>query len=281
MEEAVFIVRSVRPGHVVLIAGLAAGLACGDSVTDPTDVEYGETTFVVLVNPVVNDDNEAQVPPPGGTQAGVGVSVDGGPSGTTGTGGVVVLSPVNPGARTLTVGGEDVTVSIADQDLREVAIARTGDSAVVMANVQYAFGGQVVEITPSMTLAEVNDALAQSNTIVFFRAGTYTGDLSFSGSNVTLFGEGVTGGTVTIDGNVTVAGSANRIRGARITGTLSVPGSDVGISFSRVVGDVEIDGSDTVLLNNAFCGTVTVSGGNLTALGNAGMAPLPAPAGGC
>jgi hypothetical protein len=262
-------------------ACLTAALACGDSATDPTDVTFGETTFVVLVNPVLNDDNAATVSPPGATQSGVGLSVDGGPSGTTGAGGVAVLAPVDPGTRTLSVDGNPVTLAIADRDLREVAIALAGDSASMMADVRYAFGGQVVEITPSMSLAEVNDALAQSNTIVFLRAGTYTGDLSFSGSNVTLFGEGATGGTVTINGNVTVDGSANRIRGARITGTLSVPGSDAGISFSRVVGDVAVDGSDAVLLNNAFCGAVTIAGSNLTALGNAGMAPVAAPPGGC
>jgi hypothetical protein len=60
-----------------------------------------------------------------------------------------------------------------------------------------------------MSLGEVNAALAQSNAIVFFRAGTYTGDLAFSGSNVTLFGEGPTGGAVTLDGNITVDGSFN------------------------------------------------------------------------
>jgi hypothetical protein len=266
---------------VALAASLAAALACsGDSPTE-LEVTLGETTFVVLVNPIVNDDNAVSVPAPGSDQSGVSVSVAGGPSGSTNVSGVVVLRPVEPGTKTLSADGSDVTVSIVEQDLREVAIARDGTAASVMAEVRYAFGGEVVEITPSMSLAEVNDALSQSNTIVFFRAGSYSGDLQFSGSNVTLFGEGPTGGTVTLDGNVTVDGSFNRIRGARITGSLSVPGSGVGVSFSRVAGDVEIDGSGAILLNNAFCGTVTVSGSGLTALGNAGMAPIPTPAGGC
>lgn len=276
-----FILKRSGPRRATATACLSAVLACGGSSTGPTEVTYGETTFLVVVNPVVNDDNAASVPAPGANQSGVTVSVAGGPSGTTNTNGVVVLRPIEPGARTVSVGGSDVSLAIADKDLREVAMALAGGSASVMANVQYAFGGQVVEVTPGMSLAEVNAALAQSNTIVFFTAGTYTGDLQFSGSNVTLFGEGLTGGTVTINGNVTVPGSNNRIRGARITGTLSVPGSDVGISFSSVAGDVQLDGSDTVLLNNAFCGTVTIAGGNLTALGNAGMAPIPAPAAGC
>ena len=277
-----FIVESLLRSRAALGACLVAALACGsDTGTEPTEVTLGETTFVVLVNPIVNDDNAASVPTPGSAQSGVSVSVAGGPSGSTNASGVVVLSQVEPGSKTLSVGGSDVTVTIADKDLRELAIALDGGSASVMANVRYAFGGQVVEITPSMSLAEVNSALSQSNTIVFFRAGTYTGDLQFSGSNVTLFGEGPTGGTVTLSGNITVDGSGNRIRGARITGDLSIPGSNVGISFSRVVGDLQLDGSNATLLNNSFCGSVTIAGSGLTALGNAGMAPIAAPAGGC
>ena len=276
------IMKSLVRGHAALSTCLVAALACGgDTGTEPTEVTFGETTFVVLVNPVVNDDNQAGVPTPGTTQSSVTVSVAGGPSGSTDANGVRVLGLVTPGAKTLSVGGNDVGVSIADGDLRELAIASDGGSAGVMANVGYALGGQVVEITPSMSLAEVNSALSQSNTIVFFRAGTYIGDLQFSGSNVTLFGEGPTGGSVTLNGNVTVDGSGNRIRGARITGDLSIPGSNAGISFSRVVGALQVDGSNTTLLNNSICGSVGIAGSNFTALGNTGMAPIPAPAGGC
>lgn len=277
-----FMVENLLRHRTALSACLVAVLACGgDTGTEPTEVTLGETTFVVLVNPIVNDDNAAVVPTPGSKQSSVNVSVAGGPSGSTNASGVVVLSPVQPGTKTLSLDGSDVTASLADKELRELAIALDGGSASVMANVQYAFGGQVVEITPSMSLAEVNSALSRSNTIVFFRAGTYTGDLQFSGSNVTLFGEGPTGGTVTLTGNIIVDGSGNRIRGARITGDLSVPGSNVGISFSRVVGDLQLDGSNATLLSNSFCGTVMIAGSDLTALGNAGMAPIAAPAGGC
>ena len=281
-EAGMFIVGSRLGARATLSTCLVVALACSDDTgTEPTDVTLGETTFVVLVNPIVNDDNATTVPPPGGTQSGVNVSVAGGPSGSTGASGVVVLAPVEPGAKTLSVDGSDVSVSIAAEDLREVAIALDGGSASVMANVRYAFGGQVIEITPSMSLTEVNNALSQSNTIVLFRAGSYTGDLQFSGSNVTLFGEGTTGGTVTLNGNVTVDGSGNRIRGTRITGNLSLPGSNAGISFSSVVGDLQLDGSGSTLLNNSFCGSVAISGSSLTALGNGGMAPIAAPIGGC
>lgn len=269
----------------VLTLALATG-ACGDdAVTNPTDVQLGETTYAFLLNPEVNDVNEATVPTPGVEQSDVSVSIQDGASGTTGIDGVAVFASVAAGTRTVSFddGGNQGTLSlsIADGDLREIAVALDASGAAVMANVLYAFGGEVVEITADQTVAEVNDALSGSNRIVLVRGGTYTGNIDFSGSDVTLFGEEAEGGSVTLNGNVTVSGSNNRLRGARVTGDLIVPGSDAGISFSSVVGSLTLDGSDAVLLNNAFCGLVDISGSGLTALGNAGLAPLPAPPGGC
>jgi hypothetical protein len=255
--------------------------ACGDS-TDPAEVPYGETTFVVLLNPAVNDANEADVAAPGAARVGVGVAVEGGPATTTSADGVGVLSPVASGSRVLAFDGPDdgeLALSIVAGDLREVAVALDPSGAEVMADIRYEFGATVVEISPSMTLAAVNAALAASNSVVFFAAGTYTGDIEFSGSNVTLFGEGTTGGRVIIDGHVTVSGSQNRIRGARITGDLSVPASNFGMSFTRVDGTTDISGSSSVMLANTFCAPVTVSGSGARLLGNAGLAPIAAPAG--
>lgn len=271
-----------RAGALVVLGFLACG---GDTTTEPTQVTFGQTTLVILVNPPLNEANQGSVPTSGTARSGVSVSVQGGPSGTTDANGVIVLAPIAPGTKTVSLSGSGasgtVSVAINDKDLREVAVALSSSGAAIMANVLYAFGGQVVEVTPSMSVTEVNNALSQSNTIVFFKAGTYTGNLAFSGSNVTLFGEGPQGGQVTLNGSVEVGGSANRIRGARMTSGLTVPGSNFGFSFSRVAGAFDLAGSNGVLLNNAFCGTITISGSGTRALGNAGMAPLAAPSGGC
>ncbi len=273
-----------RLGSWILIGGF--GTACGgDSPTEPIELPYGETSLVVVMNPVVNDVNAAAIPAPGAAQSGVSVSLAGGPSGTTDASGVAALSPVPAGQRTLSAsaGGTSGTLNldIIDRDLREIAVSLTSGGAGLMADVRYAFGGQVVEVTPAMSVAAVNAELARSNIVVFFRAGTYSGNLVIAGSDATLFGEGTQGGAVTLDGNVTVSGSRSRIRGARITGSLTVPGSDFGMSFSRVAGAVQIAGSNAKLLRNAFCSTVNIPGSGATALGNAGLAPLPQPAGGC
>lgn len=265
---------------------MVAVAACGgDDATSPTQVTFGETTFVIIVNPPINQVNQASVPSPGTARLNVTASVQGGPSGVTDQDGVVVLRPITGGTRSLSFSGGgasgQLSVSIAEKDLREVAVASGSSGSSEMANVQYAFGGQVVEVRPSMTIQQVNAELAKSNLIVFFRSGTYTGDLTFAGSNVTLFGEGPKGGTVTLSGKVTVSGSRNRMRGVRVTGTMTVPGSDFGISFSRVAGAFQMAGSNGALLNNAFCSSVTISGSGVRALGNTGLAPLPAPSGGC
>lgn len=275
------------PSTAVAAALSVVLVACGDDgITEPASVQLGETTFVFVVNPTVNEVTQATLPPPGPNQSGVNVSLQGGPSATTGTHGVVVFAAVDSGSHTATFDDGDgnagqLLLSLDARDLREVAVALTDSGAAEMANIPYEFGGEVVEITPDMSVSDVNEALAGSNRIVFVRGGTYSGDIDFSGSNVTLFGEGPEGGNVTLDGDVTVSGSGNRLRGARITGHLKIPGSDAGISFSSVQDSLFIDGSDAVLINNAFCGTVTIEGSGIVALGNAGMPPLPEPAAGC
>ena len=59
-----------------------------------------------------------------------------------------------------------------------------------------------------MNNAEVNAVLAVSDRVVFFNGGNYVGDLTFGGSRVTLFGEGVLGGKVSLEGNMTAVCSA-------------------------------------------------------------------------
>lgn len=275
-----------RAGLVGLAVGSWLAAGCGDDAgTDPVDVPFGETTFVVVVNPTINDANQRPVPAPGSTREGVDVAVQSGPSATTDAAGVAVLPDLDAGTRLVSFDGPDgsgeLALQIAERDLREVAVALTAGGPSVMANVAYPFSDRVIEVTPSMSVAEVNAALAESDVIVFFRSGTYTGDLDFSGSRATLFGEGPEGGNVTLDGDVTMSGSSSRIRGARITGDLSVPGSDAGVSFSSVAGSLTVDGSGATLLENAFCGPATLTGSGLLAVGNAGLAPIPAPAGGC
>lgn len=261
--------------------------ACGDDGSDgtpdannPTDVPFGTTAIVVVVNPTINDANaETELPTPGDIVAGITLTTDDGVSATTGADGIAVLAPLTAGTRTITVSGAvsggTFTVMVADQTLREVALATDSGRAEVMVNVDYK-ADQVFEVDPTMTNSEVNDVLAVSDRVVFFKGGSYVGDLTFGGSRVTMFGEGVLGGEVVLEGNITVSGSDSRIRGARITGSLTIPASKAGLSFSRVDGPTTSDGSDGMLLANALCGSETITGSGTVVLGNRGAAPITA-----
>lgn len=269
------------PLCLVLALSLLA-TACGDGGS-PTDVVLGETTLIVIVNPRVNTLNSASVATPGSRRRGVTVSLEGGPTAVSDANGVAVLTRLEPGQRTLRFSGSSapLVLNIADKDLRELAVSVTDSAASVVADVRYPFGGEVVEVRPSMSIAEVNQALNGSNRIVLFRGGTYTGDIQFNGSNVTLFGEGTSGGRVTLSGNVILNGSNGRIRGTRVTGRLSFNGSGNGLTFSQVLGELVSDGSDNTFLHNRLCSGVTLSGGNLRVLENVGAAPLGPPDSGC
>jgi len=258
-------------------------VACGSSsssttdANDPTNVAFGTTAIVVVVNPVVNTANmHTGVPPAGTVQSGVTLTTDDGVTATTGASGIAVLAPVMAGTRTITATGEGVTgsvsVMVAAGALHEVAIAASAAGTQRMLDVDYKTD-QAVHLDPTMSNAQVNDALKVSDRVVFMAGGTYTGDIDFSGSRVTLFGEGVLGGRVTIDGNVTVSGSDSRIRGTEITGTFTVPASGVGLTFSHVQGATTSQASDGMYLANALCGTTMITGSGTYVLGNAGLAP--------
>jgi len=249
----------------------------GTQEVDPTDVAFGDTALVVVVNPSINDANKKTVPAPGPTRPNLVIRSDDGIADTTGADGIAVLAPLTAGARTFTVKGDGIdatfNVMLTANALREIALSVDGSTAQIMVNIDYKTD-TVVELTPDMPNSAVNDALKVSDRVVFFKGGMYTGDLDFSGSRVTMFGEGVLGGAVTLQGNVMVSGSDSRIRGAHITGNVTMPASGLGLSFSRVDGTVSSTGSDATLLANALCGAETVSGSGSIVLGNAGAPPI-------
>jgi hypothetical protein len=262
-------------------------IACGSDgdkpqpdANNPTDIAFGTTAIVVVVNPTINDANvKPGLPAPGAIVSGVTLTTDDGVRATTGADGIAVLAPVTPGTRTVTVSGAvtggSFNVLVADMTLREVALATDTGRAELMVNVDYK-ADQAFEVDATMSNAEVNDILAVSDRVVFFKGGSYAGDLTFGGSRVTLFGEGVLGGKVSLDGNVTVTGSDSRIRGAHVTGALAMPASKVGLSFSRVDGEVTSEGSDGMLLANALCGSETITGSGTVVIGNRGASPIAA-----
>jgi hypothetical protein len=272
--------------RILALAGAAAIFcaACGsdsngtpDAGNDPTEVRFGDTVLVVVLNPTVNDANSATVPTPGTARAGVTLTTDDDVTTTTDATGIAVLGPLTPGTRMVTLSGSGLSgsfsVTMADGELHEIALAADGAQAEIMVEIDYK-SDEITELSPTMSNSAVNDALKISDTVVFFQGGTYEGDLDFSGSRVTLFGAGVLGGEVVLNGNVTVSGSDSRIRGTQITGNLTIPASGVGLSFSQVDGATQSEGSDATFLANALCGGVDLTGSGTIVLGNAGASPL-------
>lgn len=262
--------------------------ACGDSSSSPPDaspdannpleVPFGTTAIVVVVNPAINDANTANgIATPGPIRQGIVLTTDDMVTATTDANGIAVLAPLTAGTRTIAVSGPfdggTFSVSVAATTLREVALATDAGRAQIMVDVDYK-SDQAVEVDPAMSTAEVNDILAVSDRVVFFKGGTYTGDLDFSGSRVTLFGEGVLGGKVILQGNLVVSGSDSRIRGTHVMGTFSSQASKIGLDFSRVDGTATSTGSDSMFLASSFCGDETITGSGVTVIGNLGAAPL-------
>jgi len=260
---------------VMLLVACGGDDGGGGMGIDPTQVMFGDTALVVVVNPVINEANKRTVAAPGTVKDKITLESDDGIIDVTGPDGIAVLAPLTAGTRTITVSGGGLTgsfvVTMADKELREVALS-AASGVEIMVNLDYKTNA-AFEVSPTMTASEVNTALQVSDRVVFFKGGTYTGDLDFSGSRVTLFGEGVLGGAVNIAGNVTISGSDSRIRGTHITGNLTIPASGTGLSFSRVDGAVSAQGSDTILLANALCGAETITGSGTLVVGNAGTAP--------
>lgn len=110
--------------------------------------------------------------------------------------------------------------------------------------------------------------------LVFFRTGSYVGDLTITGENVIFFGEGFAEREVVIDGSILVSGGNVRIRGFTSTGNVVVNGNTFGMAYSVVRGSTGIRGNAVAFLRNSFCGTVRVPSSNASLLDNRGMAPL-------
>jgi hypothetical protein len=249
-------------------------------ILGPDAVPLGQTAFVVLVNPTVNLSNKAMVPPIGAFRSGVAVGVVGGPAETTDRYGIAALTPVTAGSKTVTLPSGQFAATIADKDVRDLFIAWPGSTAALMTEVTYPFGGTLVD-AGSLNNQQINAELAKDSLVVYLPRGNYAGNLNFAGNGVSVYAEGAAGGLVTLNGNVNVTGSNNRLRGVRVLGNVAITGNGFSMTYGRVDGTTQALGADIRLLRNALCGTVTVTGANLMLLDNAGPAPIPKESAGC
>jgi hypothetical protein len=260
----------------------AIQLGCGGGPAANPDQPFGETAIVVVLNPRVNDGNTASPPASvGAARSGVVVDAEPGGQTTTDATGLGVITGLTTGnIRLLLPGGSSVPINIAASgDVYDIAVGYNGTVAPVFPNfpIRYEVGGQIVRFDTTASPMDVRAALSTRDNIVFFRNGTYSGDVTIEGDNVIFFGEGFTERRVIINGSLVVRGTGVRIRGFTITGDVTVNGNNFGMSFSVVRGRTDIRGNGVAFLRNAFCGSVSVPSSNAALLDNKGMAPLPPP----
>lgn len=264
-----------------IIAVLLAG--CGNRAGSRNpDQPFGSTALITVVNPQVNDGNTTAIPESAAiVREGVGVDVDPGGAATTDATGMAVIDDVAAGEiDVLFDGGASLPLTILDNgDVYDLAVGYDGSEVTGYPNfpIRYGVGGDIVVFDSHANPDAVADALSTNGNIVFFRNGTFLGDLLITGDDVIFFGEGFTERQVLIDGSVTVRGTGVRIRGFTVTGSVTVLGNDFGMAFTVVQGETQILGNAVAFLRNALCGSVTVPSSNATLLDNEGMAPLPDP----
>lgn len=259
---------------------LILGAGCGSDGADP-DKPFGDTAIVV-VNPAENEGNTAEPPAFVGTDvADVGVDANPGGAASTDTMGLAVLGDLSVGSTDLVIGGGPASVSldiIADGDVYDAAVAYDGDGNQAAFYpgfpIRYGVGGDIVVIGSDEDPAQ---ALSTDNTIVFFENGVHVGDLTITGEDVILFGEGIEEPSVVVDGNVEVRGGQVRIRGVTITGDLTVFGNNFGMAFSVVQGDTQLNGQAISFLRNVFCLGANVPSSNAALYANQGLPPFAAP----
>lgn len=273
-------------GLMTLVLSLNV-VGCGDGLDFPVPPfrPFGDSAVVTIVNPVVNTAHNVGGPVPGDARSGILVDANPGGAATTDATGLARVEPLVVGTSALIIGTAmplSLTVPAAG-DVYDLAVAYDGATATASPNfpIRYGVGGQIVVLDSRSSPAAVSEALSTDGNIVFFRNGTFVGNLNISGSDVILFGEDLTGRSAIINGSVTVNGTRVRIRGFTITGDVSVPGNDFGMAFTTVRGATHLNGNGIALLRNVLCGGATGGSGNLSLLDNAGLAPVPLPAGVC
>jgi hypothetical protein len=259
-----------------MLAALVVALGCGG---DGDDLPFGDTAVVAVVNPIENDGNTAGLPAVFGDEiAELEVDVDPGGSGSTDSTGLAVIDDVDAGDLEIQVEEAPPLAlgPVVGGDVLDVAVGFDGGDEALYPGfpIRYQVGGDIVVIGID---DDATDVLTQDGLIVFFEDGVHVGDLLIQGEDVILFGEGLRGDQVVVDGSIVVRGGNVRIRGITITGNLTVEGNNFGMAFSVVEGSTQLNGQAISFLRNVFCLGASVPSSNAALYDNAGLAPIPAP----
>jgi hypothetical protein len=249
------------------------------------DVPFGATGHSFVLNPVVNDvTSPNSIPRQQGSERGcVAVSSADGFAVRTDERGVAIGAH-EAGERAFTFDGETLdfstfpTAYAAGTFSDWVIAASAGDSFLYVGLDLHLFSA--VRVTPDMTTAEIEAALAMNERTVVFDPGEYVGDLHVAGGAVRLVGAELARAAVTIRGSVTMTERNGAIRGLHVTGSVSLP-PDTIVMYSRIDGALSFAVSENgpfssaIVVASDVCGGASFANNSVTAVGNRGLAPMP------
>jgi len=251
------------------------GWDAGSSSGASSDLIYGDTAIVVSVNPITNHKSALTIGSPEDERQGILLELDTGETVTTDERGIAMFVGVEPGVRTFSVSGETIApgsiqVPMQAGDIRHVTVIAgmyETDSAI-----DRIFGrGPTAEVSPQMSTAQINEILAAGNGGVFFRPGTYPGDLVFLDVSEVI-GEVEDGQRAIIDGSISLG--RPDMFGMVVTGDVDVV-SEVSLYHTRIHGNSDLQRTK-FLVNDEFCVEPTLAW-NTYAYGNAGLLPIDPP----
>jgi hypothetical protein len=263
--------------QLLTVLGSLLVVACGGNGSDYS-FDRTLTTFVVTVNPVVNDATSAFVTQVGEARE-IGISIDDGLFVTSDENGIAIFPRVTPGVRTMLFPDDTFIQQTVDEgDVRDLVVAY--DQASQLMGSSNITSRQAVPVSPGLGEAGINDVLDGTNELVIAGKGKYDGVIELAGDNITLMVEDGFSADAEFETDFVISGSFNRVRGLRFNGNLTVTGSGNHVSFSTVKGTLSVSGRDALLLGNKVCVEGAMSGTNLKAFDNEGLLPLEEP-GGC
>lgn len=182
---------------------------------------------------------------------------------------VVVGAGAGAGTVTQTPSGDQCITLPSGECVKPQEKCKDGDRADVIVDSR----GKVVEIVcypassnPTPIDGEGNVELGKQNKGVVSVNGEVAGNVTSSGNNVTVYGQGPAESV--IGGNVVAEGNNFAMRGVTVKGNVEISGNNAALVLCVVEGDVIINGNNTVIADCSVLGKIRINGNNSVLVAN-------------
>lgn len=186
----------------------------------------------------------------------------------------VVLGDGKGGSVSATPVGSDCITTAAGECVKPQDKCKPGERADVIVD----SNGKLLEIVcypatsnPTPVDGQGNVELGKDNKGVVSVDGAddgvdIAGDVSSSGNNVTVYGQGP--GVSVIGGDVTASGNNFALRGVTVKQDVTITGNNATLVLCAIDGDVVIVGNNAVIAECIIKGKVSIKGNNSTLVSN-------------